>query len=435
MAPPSETDPPPAPQPEPTPVLHRRSHRRRPRKRRTPVGASPGTLTADPAARRTRLQLVTYDARGVTEWPEPTLKSIAELRRHSTAAGDSETEAPPPNIWLNVDGLADIQTIGRIGEIFGLHPLALEDVVNLHQRAKVDAYDGHLFIVTRMPVLATGETADRHGVPDTEQLSICVGADFVITFQEVPGDVFDPVRRRLRAPAGQMRRRGTDYFAYALIDAALDAYFPLLEHYGEYVEALEIDVLENPDHRHSGRIHDLKRDLLTLRRAIWPQREMLAALARDETPFISDATRIYLRDAYDHAIQLMDMLETYREIASGLVDIQLTSVSNRMNEIMKVLTVIATIFIPLTFIVGVYGMNFDPTKSPYNMPEIEWRYGYIAIWLVMLATAGGLSAWFWRKGWFADTGKADTARRSQTPGDGAAETRNANKNAGGSQTR
>ena len=386
---------------------HGRPKRRKARRRRTPVGASPGTLTADPNARQTRLQLVTYDAAGVTDWPDATLETVAKLRGHAADADRGETGAPQPQIWLNVDGLADIAMIGRIGEIFGLHPLALEDIVNLHQRAKVDTYDGHLFVVTRMPVQADGETADIHAAPDTEQLSICVGADFVVTFQEVPGDVFDAVRKRLRAPAGQMRRRGTDYFAYALIDAALDAYFPLLEHYGEYVEALEIDVLDNPDHRHAGRIHDLKRDLLTLRRAIWPQREMLAALARDETPYISDATRIYLRDAYDHTIQLMDMLETYREIASGLVDIQLTSVSNRMNEIMKVLTVIATIFIPLTFIVGVYGMNFDPQKSPYNMPEIEWRFGYIAVWLLMFAIAGGLGAWFWRKGWFASTTNAD----------------------------
>ncbi len=380
---------------------HAGKRKRRQRSRRTLPGSPPGILTPDPQARQTRLQLITYDAQEVRDWPGATLDTVAELP--SPAANDGNSGEPSPKIWLNVDGLADIATIARIGEIFSLHPLALEDVVNLHQRAKVDTYDGHLFIVTRMPIQADGETADVHSAPDTEQLSICVGADFVITFQEVPGDVFDAVRKRLRAPTGQMRRRGTDYFAYALIDAALDAYFPLLEHYGEYVEALEIDVLEYPDHRHSGPIHDLKRDLLTLRRAIWPQREMLAALARDETPYISDATRIYLRDAYDHAIQLMDMLETYREIASGLVDIQLTSVSNRMSEIMKVLTVIATIFIPLTFIAGVYGMNFDTGKSSWNMPELEWRFGYVAVWVLMIAVAGGLSAWFWRRGWFAST--------------------------------
>jgi magnesium transporter len=348
----------------------------------------------------------------VTDWPDATLETITQLcntearAEHQRPAADGSPLPGKRKIWLNVDGLGNIDTIKQVGEMFDIHPLALEDVLSLHQRAKVDIYDGHLFIATRMPLNADGETAEDHAIADTEQLSICLGEDFVVTFQEVPGDVFDPVRRRLRAPTGQMRQRGTDYFAYALIDAALDAYFPLLEHYGEYVESLEIDVLQNPDHRHSERIHDLKRDLLTLRRAIWPQREMLAALARDETPLVSDATRIYLRDAYDHAIQLMDMLETYREIASGLVDIQLTSVSNKMNEIMKVLTVIATIFIPLTFIVGVYGMNFDPAKSPYNMPELEWRFGYIAVWVLMLAVAGGLGAWFWRKGWFVDTSKS-----------------------------
>ncbi len=377
----------------------RRTHRRKARRRLTPPGAAPGTLTANPQARRTRLELVTYGAEAVTDWPDVTLDDIAAARATLTA----RTEATGPRtLWLNVDGLGDVETIRRIGEIFGLHPLALEDAVNVHQRAKVEEYDGHLFIVTRMPKAASGESADHHSEPDTEQVSICLGGDFVITFQEVPGDVFDPVRRRMRQPASQMRRRGADYLAYALIDAALDAFFPLLEHYGEYVETLEIDVLQRPAQAHTARIHDLKRDLLTLRRAIWPQREMLAALARDETPFVGAPTRVYLRDAYDHTIQLMDMLETYREIASGLVDIQLTSVSNRMNEIMKVLTVIATIFIPLTFIVGVYGMNFDPADSPWNMPELTWRYGYPAVWLLMLAIAGGLTAWFWRKGWFSD---------------------------------
>ncbi|MEK9660927.1 MAG: magnesium/cobalt transporter CorA, partial [Alphaproteobacteria bacterium] len=356
------------------------------------------------------LQLVTYNETGVTAWDAATLDEIAELRDASADSSNGDVES---NIWLNVDGLADIATIRRIGEIFDIHPLALEDVVNLNQRAKVDAYDAHLFIATRMPVHNASMSNDSKGSPETEQLSLCVGRDFVVTFQEIPGDVFDPVRKRLHTASGQMRCRGTDYFAYALIDAAIDAYFPVLEHYGEYVENLENDVLENPHHKHAERIHDLKRDLLTLRRAIWPQREMLAALAREDTPFIADTTRVYLRDAYDHSIQLMDMLETYREIASGLVDIQLTSVSNRMNEIMKVLTVIATIFIPLTFIVGVYGMNFDPSKSPYNMPEIEWRYGYIAVWVVMLVIAGGLAAWFWSKGWFVDTARSGRDRDLQ----------------------
>jgi magnesium transporter len=395
----AENEPPPRQEPPRQEPPRQPRQRRRPRRRRTPPGAAPGTLTADPNARRTHLQLITYSTSGVSDAVTISPDDLSTLYEARLSGGGS---AEAVKIWLNVDGLGDIETIRRIGEVFNLHPLALEDTVNLHQRAKVDQYDSHLFIVTRMPVAASGESAERHGQPDTEQLSICLGTDYVITFQELPGDVFEPVRRRMRAPAGQMRSRGPDYLAYALIDAALDAYFPLLERYGEYVEALEIDVLRRPAHSHTARIHDLKRDLLTLRRAVWPQRDMLAALARDESPFVAEATRIYLRDAYDHTIQLMDMLETYREIASGLIDIQLTIVSNRMNEIMKVLTVIATIFIPLTFIVGVYGMNFDPMESPWNMPEVEWRYGYPAVWLLMIGVAGGLAGWFWRKGWFSD---------------------------------
>ena len=255
--------------------------------------------------------------------------------------------------------------------MFGLHPLALEDTVNLHQRPKVETYDGYLFIVLRMPVALPSTDGVSASRLETEQVTMALGRDFVVTFQERSGDCFGPVRHRLRNPGGQIRQRGPDYLAYALIDAAIDAFFPILEAYGEQVEELEDDVVSQPGNRQIARIHELKRNLLTARRALWPLRDMVNALLREDSPLIDKQTLIYLRDCHDHASQLIDMIETYREICSGLVDIHLSSVSNRMNEVMKVLTIIATIFIPLTFIAGVYGMNFDPHAGPLSMPELE----------------------------------------------------------------
>jgi len=301
--------------------------------------------------------------------------------------------------WINVDGLGDIPTLQHIGTMFGLHPLALEDVVNLHQRPKLEAYDGYLFIVLRMPMAMAPVVDSAPSRLETEQVSMVLGHDFVVTFQDQPGDSFGPVRHRLRSAGGQIRQRGPDYLAYALIDSAIDAFFPILENYGEQVEALEDDVIAHPGTRQIARIHDLKRNLLTARRALWPLRDMVNALLREETALIDGHTRIYLRDCLDHAIQLIDMIETYREICSGLVEIHLSSVSNRMNEVMMLLTIIATIFIPLTFIVGVYGMNFDRAAGPLAMPELGWRYGYPAILLLMSLIAAGLIIWFRSKGW------------------------------------
>ena len=234
----------------------------------------------------------------------------------------------------------------------------------------------------------------------TEQLSLVVGKDFVLTLQERPGDCFDPVRARLRQDPSRMRTHGADYLAYALLDALIDSYFPVLEHFGEALENSGAGgrgaAGPGPGRRASTR---LKRDLLELRRALWPLREIMSHLLRDETPFIGAATRVYLRDCDDHVFQLMDMLEIDREVASGLMDLHLSSVSLRTNEIMKVLTIIATIFIPLGFIAGVYGMNFKPEVSPWNMPELDWYFGYPFALGLMLAVALGLLGYFWRKGW------------------------------------
>jgi magnesium transporter len=370
--------------------MDHRSHGHRPRygqRRRTAPGSPPGALVVDPGAPAPRMQAFRYGPDTFEESPDVSLDEA------TAAVADGQ------RLWLNVDGLGHADTLRRIGERFRLHPLALEDVINVHQRPKFEAYDDHLFLILRMPLAGPGAPAPQTAVLRTEQVAVCLGRGHVVTFQEAAGDAFEPVRQRLRNQASALRRRGSDYLAYALVDAAVDAYFPLLEAYGERLEALEADVIGRPERDHVAAIHDLKRDLLTLRRAVWPMRDMLAALRRDDTELIDDHTRVYLRDCEDHTVQLIDMIETYREIASGLVDIHLSSVSNRMNEVMKVLTIIATIFIPLTFVAGIYGMNFDPTVGPWSMPELGWRYGYPAVLGAMLVVALGLVAWFRRMGW------------------------------------
>ncbi len=307
-------------------------------------------------------------------------------------------------LWLNVDGLGHAETLERIGERFALHPLALEDVVNVHQRPKFEAYDDHLFLIIRTPLAMVDAPASGPVGLHTEQVAICLGRDHVVTFRESVGESFEPVRHRLRNASSALRRRGADYLTYALLDAVIDAYFPVLETYGERLEVLETEVVRRPQRGHVTQIHDLKRDLLTVRRAVWPMRDLLAAMLRDDTPLIAEHTRVYLRDCLDHTIQLIDMIETYREIASGLVDIHLSSVSNRMNEVMKVLTIIATIFIPLTFVAGIYGMNFDPDVAPWSMPELRWRFGYPMVLGFMFAAAIGLLLWFRRLGWIGRVG-------------------------------
>jgi magnesium transporter len=367
-------------------LSHEKPHRNRNR-RRTQPGTAPGTMTVAPEALHPQIQMIDYSAESFAETP-------------SAALADLETSVPPAAVrWINIDGLGDILTLKKIGKLCNLHPLALEDIVNLHQRPKVEAYDGYLFIVLRMPSILQSAIDASASRLEMEQVTLVLGRDHIVTFQERPGDSFEPVRRRLRSPGGQIRQRGPDYLAYALIDAAIDAFFPVLEAYGEQIEDLEDAVIAQPSNRHMSRIHDLKRNLLTARRALWPLRDMVNALLREDSSLIDEHTLIYLRDCHDHAIQLIEMIETYREICSGLVDIHLSSVSNRMNEVMKFLTIIATIFIPLTFIVGVYGMNFDPAVGPLSMPELGWRYGYPAILILMALIAVGLLIWFRSKGW------------------------------------
>ena len=291
-----------------------------------------------------------------------------------------------PVVWVNVDGLGDAEAVRKIGELFGLHPLALEDVINVHQRPKVEPYEKYLFVVMQM--LLAGERLE------TEQLSLFLGSNFVLTFQEQPGgDCFALIRDRIRKNHARIRGAGPDHLAYALLDAIVDSYFPVLERYGERLETVEQEVVIQPGRETVPRIHHIKRDLLLLRRAVWPMREAINSLLREDTPFIARETRTYLRDCYDHSVQIIDMLETDRETAFGLLETYLSSVSNRMNEIMKVLTIIATVFMPLTFIVGIYGMNFN------HMPELNWPWGYPLVMGLMAVIAAGMLLYFRRKGW------------------------------------
>jgi len=362
-----------------------RSNQRRHRslfRRRSAPGASPGTLLADPTAAKPVVRLMAYGPQGCAERELATSADYDQIRQYL---------ADFPVTWINVDGLGDAEVVRRLGEIFGLHPLALEDVLNSHQRAKVEPYGNHVFVVAR--VIEGGARLD------TDQLGIFIGERYVVTFQQLAGDCLDPLRDRIRRGRGILRASGPDYLAYAVLDSVVDSYFPILEAFGEEIENMEDAIIDGVDGEMISRIHEVKSRMLVLRRVIWPLREALHVLVRDPIPVIREDTRIYLRDCADHTFQIMDLVETYRELTSDLLDLYHSSLANRMNEVMQVLTVIATIFIPLTFIVGVYGMNFDTTASPWNMPELKWYWGYPAVWAVMLAVAGWLLYISHRRGW------------------------------------
>ena len=350
-------------------------------KRHSKPGAAPGTLVAptERPAEAVRIEVFDYGPEHLEE-------------TEGLAVDDTFRFRESPHVtWINVAGLHDIELLRRLGDHFGLHALALEDVVNTIQRPKLEDYEKQLFIV--MKLIHLGEDLS------TEQLSMFLGTNYVITFQERPGDVFHPVRERIRRGRGRIRRAGADYLAYALIDAMVDQFFPILERYGERIEELEDELIEDPAQATLAKIHAVKKELLLLRRATWPQREVINAFVRQEGPLVRKETRIFLRDCYDHSIQIMDILETYRDLASGMLDVYLSSVSNRMNEVMKVLTIMASIFIPLSFLAGVFGMNFNADTSPWNMPELDWYWGYPMFWFLIVAVAGGMLYYFRRKGW------------------------------------
>jgi magnesium transporter len=348
-------------------------------KRSKKPGLPPGTLAAPAGAHvPTSFHVIHYTRDGLDEVE---LATAAELTPYIGKEGVT---------WVNVNGLGNAELIRGLGELLELHLLALEDTLSVPQRPKVDDYGTHLFAVIRMLHFAA---AGPSAAIETEQVSVFLGRNFVVTVQEHPGDCLDPVRHRLRTATGQIRRQGADYLMYTILDAVIDHYFPFLEAMGEVVEELEDLVVEQPSRQILGRIHDVKRRLLEVRRAIWPLRDAINSLLRGDSALVRKPTQLYLRDCYDHTVQVLDIVETYRELAGGLMDVYLSSVSNKMNEVMKVLTVIATIFIPLTFIAGIYGMNFK------NMPELGLRWAYFAVWGVMVAVAITMLLMFRRRGW------------------------------------
>ncbi|MGA8258720.1 MAG: magnesium/cobalt transporter CorA [Arenicellales bacterium] len=354
-------------------------HRLFSKKKLTHPAASPGILIEPEGAVEPVITLLAYDHTNIIEKTIETPEEIAPLLSQF------------PVVWVNVDGLGDVDVLDRLGAVFRLHPLALEDVLNTHHRPKAEEYDNNVFIVARM-------AAVRDDAFDMEQVSLFLGDNYVVSFQERPGDCLESVRQRIRNGGRRGRFVKPDYLAYALIDAIVDGYFPVLEHFNETLNDIEDAVVENPERNVIEQTHDLKRDLQVLRHGIWPLRETLRKLYAD-VPWILDETKPFVRDCHDHVIQIADILETYRERGAALTELYLSSLSYKMNEIMKVLTIIATIFIPLSFITGVYGMNFDPQASPLNMPELHWYFGYPAALGVMLLVAGGLVYYFRRKGW------------------------------------
>jgi magnesium transporter len=295
----------------------------------------------------------------------------------------------PTVTWIDVDRIDHVETIEKLGGCYGLHPLVLEDILNTDQRPKTEEYDSYSFIVLKMLYYR-----DQSGQVDAEQVSLILGKNFVLSFQEGrEGDVFGPLRDRIRNGKGRIRKMGADYLAYAMIDAIVDHYFIILEKLGERIESLEEALVAQPTTGTLKEIHSLKREMIFLRKAVWPLREVISGLTRGESPLIQESTRVYLRDVYDHTIQVIDTIETFRDMVSGMLDIYLSSVSNRLNAVMKVLTIIATVFMPLTFLAGVYGMNFK------HMPELEWRWGYPGLWLVMIAIGGIMLVYFRKKKW------------------------------------
>jgi magnesium transporter len=289
--------------------------------------------------------------------------------------------------WIDVEGLGNTETWEKLNHVFQLHPIALEDIINVPQRPKVEEYDDHLVVIARMVTLV--EASD---IFLSEQISFVLGKNYLLTVQEESEfDCLEGVRERIRLSKGTIRRQGADYLLYTLLDAIIDGIFPILEIYGEIIEDLESEVLTNPTPKTLEKINTVKRDLLTIRRTLWPQRDAINSLIRDGNELIHNEVRIYLRDCYDHTIQILDMVETYREIASSLTDIYLSSISNRMNEIMKILTIISSIFIPLTFIAGIYGMNFN------FMPELNWKFGYLFCIFLMITVVILIYFWFRKK--------------------------------------
>jgi magnesium transporter len=341
------------------------------------AGLPPGTLihVGEAKAESSVITVIDYDENNF-------------LEEENVSVEEAATRANGPSVtWINVDGLADTRLIEALGTRFSLHPLTQEDILNTTQRPKLEEFDEYLYVVIKMLFINGNEEICA------EQVSLILGDHVVISFQEQQGDVFESIRTRLRTGKGRIRKFGPAYLMYSMLDAIVDGYFSVFEKMGEWIEELEDELVTDPDPETLETIYSLKRDLIYLRRSIWPLREVVAAMGRGETTLIPEAILIYIRDVYDHVIQVADTLETYRDMVSGMLDIYLSSLSNRMNEVMKVLTIIATIFIPLTFVVGLYGMNFK------YMPELGLEFGYPAVLVVMALIAAVEIIYFRKKRW------------------------------------
>lgn len=348
------------------------------KKRSEKAGLAPGTLVhiGDHKTERIKITLIDYDE---VQLQEKELKKIEEsfpLKEKKSVT------------WINIDGIYQLDVIEKLGKHFGIHPLIQEDIVNTGQRPKAEDFDDYVYIVLKMLY----QDEDKLKVK-SEQISLIIGKNFLISFQEVEGAVFSSVRDRLRKGKGRIRKMGCDYLAYALMDAMVDNYFIILENIGEKIELLEEVLLENPTPQTLQTIHDIKREMILFRRQVWPIREIISGMMKFDSPLINESIGIYFKDIYDHTIQIIDTIESFRDMLTGMVDMYLSTISNKMNEVMKVLTIIATIFIPLTFIAGIYGMNFK------YMPELEWRWGYPAAWLIFAAIAIAMICYFKRKSW------------------------------------
>lgn len=349
------------------------------KKRSVKAGMPPGTLVhiGEQKQESIEVSIISYDESSFQEQRADDITACFPFR---DAKGIS---------WTNIEGIHKVELLQKLGECYSIHPLVLEDVLNTDQRPKKEDYGDYLFIVMKMLSRPTGGGEIR-----AEQVSLILGPNYVLSFQEgLDGDLFDPVRERLRGGKGKIRKMGADYLVYALMDAVVDNYFIIMENLAERIETLEEDILTKPGRETVQKIHALKREIIFLRKSIWPLREVINGLERRDSPLVNESTIIYLRDVYDHTVQIIDTIETFRDMLSGMLDIYLSSLGNRTNEVMKVLTIIATIFMPITFIVGLYGMNFK------YMPELEWHWGYPTVLLLMVVISIGMVVFFRRKNW------------------------------------
>lgn len=348
-----------------------------------PPGTAPATLFVpeEYQSQKPVISLIEYDAHFFAEHRIETVSDLLACLENDKIS------------WININGLGDTDFFQQLALHFRIHPLALEDILNLGQRPKMDEYDRQLFIVLHMAY-----KEDEQEVV-FEQVSIVLSEKIVITIQEHSGDVFDPVRQRLREGGGNARFMGADYLAYALIDAVIDQYFPIIESLGESMDDFQQTLLDQPTPERVNELQEFRRVTARIRRAVWPQRDVLSQLMRTECTLVADRTKPFFRDCYDNTVVMLDVLESFRDATRNFMDLYLSSISIRTSEIVRVLTLISSIFIPLTFIAGIYGMNFDPKQGPLNMPELEWPFGYLFAICLMLAVTGGMIVFFKRKKW------------------------------------